>query len=59
MTGRFVDRELRKRRNRRKKIREIRARLQAAHSSEEKERLLTRLRKIIIDPRDIPELAAK
>jgi hypothetical protein len=56
-TGRYVDKEIRRRRNRRKKIRKLRARLQDANTLEERTRFLKKMRRISIDPRDIPELS--
>jgi hypothetical protein len=56
-TGRYVDKEIRRRRNRRKKIRKLRARLQDANTLEERTRFLEKMRRISIDPRDIPELS--
>ncbi|HLF89447.1 MAG TPA: DUF6800 family protein [Anaerolineales bacterium] len=59
MAGRYVDKELCRRRNRKKKLRKLRIRLQETHSSEERERLLDKMRRISLYPNDIPELSKR
>lgn len=57
MARRYVDKELRRRRNRKKKLRKLRDRLRATRSNEERERLLEKMRRISLYPNDIPELS--
>jgi hypothetical protein len=56
MAGRYVDKELRRRRNRKKKLRKLRMRFWNTRSSEEQERLLEKMRRISVNPNDVPEL---
>ena len=56
MTGRYVDKELHRRRNRRKKMRKLRMKLQETRTSEERKKLLDKMRRISVYPVDILEL---
>ena len=59
MSGRYVDKELRRRRNRKKKLQKLRMRLKETRSSEEREHLLDKMRRISVYPNDIPELSKR
>ena len=56
MTGRYVDKELHRRRNRRKKMRKLRMKLQETKTSDERRNLLDKMRRISVYPGDIIEL---
>lgn len=56
---RYVDKELNRRRNRRKKIRKYRAKVQEAKTLEERTHWLEKMRKISIMPHDLPEFSNK